>query len=476
MSNDISKRQAINKLWEKGILHWLLDDTQKGMYDFFKERTEKITIFLCSRRLGKSHLACLLALETCIKAPNSIVKYLCPTQRMVQTIILPIMRTLTENCPKSKKPTYKVKDGIFVFPNGSEIQMAGTDNGNIERIRGGASNLCIVDEAGFCDEMTYAINSVLMPTTLTTSGRILMLSTPPKNANHEFNDFVRMAQEKNTLIKKTIFDNPRLSPAQIQETIESYMGGMKNPEFRREYLCENIQSADTMIIPEFSEDVEKEVVVPWLRPPHYDYYVSADIGFKDFTAVLFGYLDFKNAKFIIEDELIVNKITTKELADKIKEKENHLLFDPIIQDMKQPHLRVCDNNLFVINDLQRLHGITFLPTAKDDLEAAVNNTRILVGGKQIIINPRCTTLIRHIKNGNWKKSDKKRQFARSSDDGHYDALAALIYMVRNIDWNRSPYPAGYEYRNMPSRYQIRESIDNSFGKQLSKQFKIKRSL
>jgi hypothetical protein len=51
-------------------------------------------------------------------------------------------------------------------------------------------------------------------------------------------------------------------------------------------------------------------------------------------------------------------------------------------------------------------------------------------------------LIFHLKNGIWKKGGK--EFARSPDAGHYDAIDALKYMVRNINYTRNPYPANYD--------------------------------
>jgi Terminase large subunit, T4likevirus-type, N-terminal len=474
--SEITKRQAINKLWERGVLHWKLDKTQKELYDFFHNNERKTTTFLCSRRLGKSYALCVIALELCLKNPNSIVKYLCPTQRMVRTIIKPIIRDLTLDCPKKFQPEYSSKDGVYVFPNGSEIQMAGNDGGNVEKLRGGSSNLCIIDEAGFCDDLKNSVNSVLLPTTLTTSGKVILSSTPPRSPGHEFNDIIRNADETSTLITKTIFDNPRLSPVQINDIISAYPNGVKNPEFRREYLCELGVNEDTAIIPEFNTEKEKEIVKDWVRPPFFDYYVSADLGFKDFTAVLFAYYDFKANKIIIEDELIMQKMTTQAFADALNAKENSLLIDPFTGEKKDPHLRVSDVNWFIINDLQKLHGISFVPTSKDDLEAAVNNTRVLVGSGQVVINPRCKTLIKHIKNGTWRKSESKRQFARSADDGHYDALAALIYLLRNIQWNRSPYPANYDFRGNPNYYQIKKPDNNGQYSNLAKQFKIKKSL
>jgi hypothetical protein len=67
----------------------------------------------------------------------------------------------------------------------------------------------------------------------------------------------------------------------------------------------------------------------------------------------------------------------------------------------------------------------------------------MLATKKIIINPRCKTLIRHIRNCKWKSADKKSTFARSPDNGHYDAVDAAKYLVRMISYTKNPYPAYY---------------------------------
>lgn len=470
---EITKKDAIRKLWQKGIVHWLLNDTQMDLYNHYKNATNRIVTFLCSRRLGKSYSLSVIATETCLQKPNSIVKMLFPTQKMARTTIVPIMRTILETCPKDLKPEFLKNEGIYKFPNGSEIQFAGNDANNVEKLRGGAANLCIVDEAGFCDDLSYGVRSVLMPTVTTTQGKIILSSTPSKTLGHEFINFVKQAEYDDSLVKKTIYDNKMFSPEMVKEIEDSY-GGAQNSEFRREYMCEIITDQDSAVVPEFSEEVQKEIIVEHPRPRFYDYYVSADLGFKDLTAVLFGYLDFKAGKLIIEDELVMSRMTTEDLANAITKKEDLLLTDPRTYEKKEPYLRVSDVNWFIINDLQKLHGLSFLPTMKDDKEASINNMRIMIASKKILINPKCKNLIFHLRNGVWKKS--RKDFDRSPDAGHYDFIDALLYMVRNVHWNRNPYPANYQYEG--SHYQI-VNKDSDIGeayRKLGNIFKIKRSL
>lgn len=476
---EITKNQAVKELWRKGVLHWKLNSAQREMYDLYKTSEKRVITWLCSRRFGKSHSLAVTAIELCLAQPNTIVKYLCPTQKMIKTILHPIIRQITEDCPKEVKPTFMRNEGIYKFPNGSEIQLAGNDNGRAENLRGGLAHLCIVDEAGFCDDLAYTVRSILLPTVSTTGGKIILSSTPPRSPGHDFAQFVKDASFEGSLIKKTIFDNVRFSPAQVDEIMSQYRGGMQDNEFRREYLAEMITDVNSSVIPEFSAEVEMDCIKELERPGHCDYYVAADIGFVDFTVVLFGYLDFRKSRLVIEDELVMSKdltpnFNTEVLAKAIIAKENSLLMNTSFGEKKEPYLRVSDTNLFFINDMHRLHGVLFMPTQKDDLEAAVNNVRVLVGGKKIVINPRCKYLISHLKGATWKVGNK-RIFDKSPDGGHYDALAALIYMCRNVQWNKNPFPANYDNRDNPNWYVHREQ-DNALFSQIKNIFKPKKSL
>ncbi len=431
--NKVSRAVAVEILWNKGNLTWKLDEVQKELYNTFQDSKNKVNVWLCSRRLGKSYGLITIAIEACLKTPNTIVKYVAPNRQAVRTIIRPLIRQITEDCPKELRPEFKTQEHLYRFPNGSEIQIAGTDNGNADSLRGGSANLCIVDEAGFCADLDYIVKSILIPTTLTTGGKIILSSTPPKESTHEFIRFVREAEYKGTLLKKTIYDNPRLTKEMIDDIIKE-TGGIDSLDFKREYLCMILQDDEVSVVPEMTDELMKDIVISNDKPSHFDAYVAMDPAFRDLTVVLFGYVDFLKQKLIIEDEVVMNgqAMTTEALAKAIKEKELSLWL------FKQPYLRVSDNNLILINDLQRLNGISFLPTMKDDADSALSNMRVMLGNKKILINPRCKVLISHLKYATWAKNNKT--YDRVDGFGHFDAVDSLKYLCRNIQLNKNPYP------------------------------------
>lgn len=440
--SDISPVEAAAILWSEGILHWTLHSGQKDLYDSYVNCKDKTVVWNCSRRFGKSFTLCVIAIEACLKTPDSLVKYCCSKQVDARGIIRPLIREIITSCPKELRPTFKVQERAWVFPNGSRIELTGLDGGRAESIRGGSCHLAIIDEAGLVSDLKYIVTSILLPTTLTTKGKIILASTPPKTSAHPFVEYVNVARIQNNLVTKTIHDNPQIDADELQKIIVEN-GGADSITFRREFLCHIILDQDSAVVPEFTPELKEKIVKEWERAPFYDGYVSMDLGLKDLTVVLFAWYDFKNAKLIVEDEYVINgqRFNTQVLAEGIKKKEAEHFTDKLTGEERPPYLRVSDNNLIVINDLWQLHGLRFIATRKDDADAALNNMKIMLQNEKIIINPRCRTLITHLESAVWNKS--KSSFERSADFGHFDAIDSLKYMVRNVQQQKNPYPNGY---------------------------------
>lgn len=447
-----NKKQLIAELWLRGNLSWKCHSIQKEMYDiFYGAKKRSNLVWLLARQSGKSTLLAILALEQALRQKNSVVKLVTDTKLHVKTVFEKIFEELLQDCPQEIKPQFNSKYYTYYFTNGSQIQLAGTDNKHYERLRGQKAHLVLIDEAGFCNDLRDVVDSVLFPTTTHTGGNIILASTPPEDEDHPFLYYLEKAELQGYSTKKTIYENPLLTPEEIEDIAEK-MGGKNSERFRREYLCELIRSASTSVVPEFTKDLEDIIIKEWPKPPFYDCYVSMDLGGKDLTVVLFGYYDFRADKVVIEDELVVNFTergnTIESLTKGIQDKENKIWFNPFTNEVKKPYQRISDINYIVVGEILKYsnHQISFVPAKKDDKEAAINNLRTLVGGCKVIINPKCQTLIRHLKNVKWANKNKD-SFARSPDDGHYDAVDALKYLLRTVVFNKNPYPKNYGIDN-----------------------------
>lgn len=453
----LTKDQAVEKLWRMGNLSYKLKGIQKEMYEKVHTSTGKTTTFLVSRRSGKSYTMALLATEHCSKYPNSIVKYLLPKKRDAKTILLPIMRTILEDCPEDLKPEWKAADYVFDFPNGSQIQLGGTDNGNAESIRGGYANIAMMDEAGFQDynDFSYIVKSIIMPTLLTTRGKLVMASTPSREPSHPFmTEWVEPARDENKLIEYDIYSNPMIDEEMMNEIIAEYPLGIHDPDFRREMLLESSPDKQVQVIPEFDSKAEEEIMVASAPPSRFDTYVSGDVGAIDLTVYLFAYWDWDRQKLVVKDELVLGgdgtKLNTSQIADGIREKEKFLFKNELTGDIDEPYLRIMDNNLIVINDLRTIYDLNFIPTKKDDKNAAIDELRVMIQNRDIEIDPNCKVLLHHLKSTQWRYNSKgiRMGFKRTGKVSHHkahhgDAVDALIYLVRNVQRSKNPYPNGW---------------------------------
>lgn len=446
----ISKKQINDELWKRGILTHKMHAVQKEMFNIYINAEPQSTlVWLLARQSGKSYLLAIIALMHAIQNPNSIIKLLTDTKLHVQTIFEPLFTEILEDCPEDVKPEYLPSKFIYVFPNGSQIQMAGTDANNAERLRGQKSSLVLVDEAAFCNNLKYNVMSILFPTTTHTGGKIILASTPPEQADHEFIEFIEVAEQEKLITKKTLFDNPLLSDDKKNHIISRYHGGVNNINFRREYLCELIRDEAKTVIPEFDEELQNQIVMEYNKPPFYTPYVSMDIGFKDLTVVLFGYYDFKADKLIIEDEIVKEGKDLKldKFSEEILAKEEQLWMNHLTNELIKPEVRVSDIEYIVIGEINRasqnrlnFQAVKKAPGYKLPL---INQARVMLQNHKIVINPRCVVLQQHLKNARWKDSSTKDDFARSPGVGHYDAVDAFLYMIKSVNFSKNPYPNNY---------------------------------
>ena len=450
------------ELWKLGMLTWKLGVTQKIIYDFFHSKTEKTIVVNASRRIGKTHGLFVMALEQCVKFPNSIVKFIQPntsmlTRNVMDEVFIPVLA----DCPPELYPQFRGKDNVFVFPNGSKIQLAGTDNKNYDKIRGGSCHLAIIDEAGFCDDLPHIIKYVLSPTTLKTGGRIILGSTTPPTPDHEFIKYMEAAEAAGRLIRKTVWDavaegkTAPVGPSTITEEMVNGIiednaddGGINSDSFRTEYLCEVIANGDMAVLPEFTKEIQEETIVEWPRPAFCDQYEAMDVGFIDMTGILFSYYDYDNGVVVIEDELVFKgqEVSSKNVAEGIKKKESELWTNKYTGETQAPYQRWSDNNLIFINDLSQ-QDVYFMPTEKHKKAEYITKLKTWIKERRVIIHPRCTNLISHMKGAQWAK-DKKDFIRNKAGKHHYDMVSALLYLVRNLDDTRNPYPRGYKYAKL----------------------------
>lgn len=416
-------------------LHSFLKLVQQEMFKSFYSSSQRKYVIHSSRRLGKTYFLCVISAMTCFHKPNAQVRYASSTQKSVRKMIHPIFKEIFSKFPAPIRPQWNQQEGAYIFVNGSTLHVAGVNNGHADDLRGTAADLAVIDEAAFIDELSYVVDSVLMPQLLTTGGRLIMASSSPLSPAHEFTSYIQEARAQGSYSSFDIYQGGY--HPDIVEEFKKEAGGELSTTWRREYLNELIVDDTYSIIPEWKKDYVESVP----RPDYFKFlhkYRAMDIGVRDKTAVIWAYYDFPNAKLVIEDMFSISgaDTTTRRIADEIKLKDAALAYDKVYRGIAD------NNNLLLLQDLQTEFNISFAPTSKESLAAMVNELRLWVQNGRLTINPRCQELIQCLEFGVYQ-DEKRREFGRSKTLGHYDALAALIYLVRNIDQHTNPIPASF---------------------------------
>lgn len=447
-----ARRQIVKALWFRGDLSYQLHDTQKKIQLAYDATLGRQFYLLCSRRLGKSHFLVTKAIETCLQKPNARVLYLAPHAKLANEISGDIAAKILNDCPEELKPAYHGQAKEFHFHNGSVIRIKGVNGEHAQYLRGGAADLVILDECGIMDDLKHVLSDVVAPMTMTTGGKVVLATTPPRSPAHESAEVYERLAGIGAAVKFTLRDSPHVADeTKIDYLIEAgetkerallCIKGTEEPEgttARREYFCHFVTDANTAVVPEFTEEAAKKIVRDYKAPDFYDCYVSMDPGFEDRTGVVFGYWDFLNGKLVIQDEILLHRANTADIAEAVKAKELALWGD------RKPLVRVSDVDLRLIADLYQMHGLQFSPARKEDSLGAINLLRHDVATGTLVMDPRCENLKRQLKNATWNK--KATDFERGGEiEGHFDLLAALKYLCRSIQRTKNPYPAHYYAR------------------------------
>ncbi len=381
--------ELIKELWCRGDISFKLHAAQQVLEETYRNAKGRLFVGNCSRQWGKSFWAVTKAIECALSKPKAQIRYGAAFQSDLEDFIIPAFDKILDDCPENLRGVFKTKGSYYLFPNGSRIKLVGLDK-KPNGLRGNTLDMIIIDECGFVTNLDYIYKSVITPATLHRPNcKIIFISTPPATPAHPFVDYVQKAEKEGGYVKLDIHTNPLITEDDIQRMAEE-MGGRNSTTFRRECLCEFVTDSDLAIIPEWKDDYIK----PTVRDEYfqyYDKYVGMDLGVKDLTAKIYGYYDFKRATLVIEAEAEMNgpAMNTLLLVGAIKAKEKELWgnFPSVVQGRGVPYRRIADNNWpLLMADISTLHNLTFISTDKDNLEAMINEVRLLVQAGRLEID------------------------------------------------------------------------------------------
>lgn len=469
--------RARQETWRTGDAHlWALDDSgprggQQAMYRMLQGiPPTSWAAWKAARQRGKTYPA-LFWVTQCMGLEAGLpCVYLAQTGGNAEAIVQDFFRSIEETLPPEWGTT--IKDGALVMRgNGSELAFFGTDNKQYRRRRGRNAKKVLLDEAAFYEDL-LDVEQVYTPQLQTTGGVGLYLSSPPISPAHPFNARCRAAQAAGRYFHDTFWSNPRINHeaviagecARLGLTREELL---RSTAFRREYLAEDVTEESRAAMPAWNETVALELVKEWKAPEFYDGYEAHDAGVTgDPHASLFAQYSPADACIYVVDELELRSATTtvQSWADQVKAKETALYgttswdgtllgaeawakaFGEVPEYLqraisksapRQPYMRVGDPAQGICRDLTVDHGLAVLPTAKHEKALEVDNANQLIVERRIRIHPRCVRLIEQLYTTIW---DTARRRWERTDKDHGDLVDDLIYIVRNVQWNRDCRP------------------------------------
>jgi len=490
---EILRQRLVAEAWRCGDLTYKLHDDQYAVYQQIHSTDAARFVAEIARRWGKTFLFVVIAVETCLRNPGCRVPYGAPTLKDLEEFIIPTFEAIIADAPDDCRPKYNSQRAHWEFPNGSWVHLFGCDDKRkANRGRGPPARRAILDEAGFIPFARYVVKSILNPQLMMLQpherpASMLLASTPAEEPDHDFTAMAEKAEARGNYANRTIYDNPRLTQSQIQTFIEDDAKDegltpeayVETDDFRREYLAQRVVNKLLLAVPEWeSARATSFVKVP--RPQYFDAFSILDPGGHDPHFGIFGYWHFELAKYVVEGEFCLrdgeNSAAVAQVAKAVETRlwgekkwngtlrgleeedpERRRLLEVLPDWMRsridetapqQPWARWMDHNVILARDLFDFHGISYLPTSKfDTKEAGVNALRVVINSQQLLVDPSCTHLDRHLKQTTWK-DHKRKDFARKNGE-HGDGVDCCIYMTRNAT-KRNPRPKLLGERHAPN--------------------------
>lgn len=398
-----------------------------------------------SRQRGKSWLCCVLWVVLCHCLPDFVVKYAAQEQKSVRAIVQPTVDAIIVHCPQDLRPRFVSDDSKWVFPNGSNCTAAGANNKGYVSLRGQKSHLNIKDESAFYDDYD-AVERVLAAQTSTTKGFGIDASTPPESPGHPYTVVAKAAKLRGRYSHRKIYDHPRMTPEEVDAflrkeaakkglTLEAFK---KTTYYLREFECQHVMEEGRAIVPEWAHVNQEEVVREHPRPSRYTAYHVLDPGeTKSLFVGLAGFWDFVAGVLVVERETVLSYPDDAEAGEALVETERLNWKDDLQAGAIDAIIRKSDVSPALLKFLSKdPYNLPFTATEKDNADAAVNSMRTAIAKGQIIINPRCVTLLLTLETGIKNKAQTGWEY--NPRTGHADAIAALSYMWRNVQKDRNP--------------------------------------
>jgi len=275
---------------------------------------------LCSRRAGKTHACKIALLYVALTQPGSSSIYINTSRGECRDIIWKGVDGIKTICKKAgllpTKTQAKAGAEVHVkaneqyleleFLNGSYIRLIGVDDSSeMEKRRGNAYDLIVIDESAKVDSLQYFVDDILMATLADRMGTIALIGTPSAVCAGYFH---AVTKENPTELGWSVHKWTHYENTAMPHFVEYFLKVKKknnwaddNPTWLRENCAVWVKSTELLVyafngipeenryydeLPDITDSAGNILSVEW------DYILGVDLGYSDaFAYSIWAYND-----------------------------------------------------------------------------------------------------------------------------------------------------------------------------------------
>jgi len=374
----------------------------------FNEANKRFNIWVGAVRSGKTYSSILKLIDIIKNGPPGSGMIIGVNRDTIQRNVLLELYKFLGFSPPSTKTTETKLYGRNIYFVGAH------DEGAVRRIQGSTLAFAYVDEATCIPAPFWR----MLLSRLSVSGSQLLATCNPEGPAHWLKkDFIDRSHELDLAYWNFLLDdNPSLDPKYKEDLKKEYTGMWYN-----RYILGEWAVAHGLIYDNFDQD---NIYEHPKEPPNY-YIVGVDYGTTNATAaVLCGIRPTRWPQITVEAEYYYDSAKKgrskgdDELADDIKEFIGWRNISAVYVDPAAASLKVAlrQKDLPVID-------------ANNDVIPGIRTTARFIGGKNIVIQKGCKTLLEHIQSYAWdpKAADRGEDKPLKVNDHILDALRYAVY-------------------------------------------------
>lgn len=406
---------------------------------------------LCSRRAGKSFSVATMLIDAALSNPDSICVYVALTRLSAKRILWPILRKVSkrEGLPLALNGT----ELTITFPNGSQIWLTGADDeAQIEKLRGSAYHLVIIDEAAsFGAHLASLIEEVIEPALLDYNGTLCLIGTPGAACVGKFFDVTTRTpgHEAWSVHSWNTLDNPHIPNAceWLEQRRLANGWSLDNPIYMREWRGMWTWSHDSMVYRYTPDNIVK--ALPERRD--WIHVLGVDLGFDDDTALQVVTSSPAHPQAYAHHGWKAKGLNIGDVANKIREYQRRYTFSKIVMDSG-------GIGKMVVEELAVRHGLPVEAAEKKDKLGAIELLNADLHEKRLMVLENEPVL------SEWAvlQWDEKRKGEDSRYPNH--CSDATLYAYReSLQWAWRPKPVLPKEGTPEAQQQLEDAIEDENG-------------